>query len=145
MKIKCMLALFVAFITLSVSAQQDRSQRQRRTFPSNELIIQLKLTDGQVSALKENEKKFETAMQELRKKNNDRTKMAEAMKKVRTERLEAAKKELDAAQYVSFLEYESINSMSGMMGGQRQPNQGGQRARNNNFGGGNDFGDNFGN
>lgn len=143
MKMKFMMALLVAMITVSATAQSR--QRQNREFPAKEMISELKLSTEQVTALKEVDTKFQTAMRELRNQN-DRTKMMEAMKAARTARLAGVKKALNnPEQYLAFLEYESINPMSGMgmgMGGNRQGNQSGQRSRNNmgggeNFGGGN--------
>lgn len=137
MKMRFLMALLVAIITVGAAAQSR--QQQTREFPTKEMISELKLSAEQITALKEVNTKFQSAMSGLRNQS-DRTKMAETMKKARTERLAGIKKAFENQdQYVSFLEYESINPMSGMgMGGNRQGNQP-QRPRNmggDNFGGG---------
>lgn len=139
MKTKLMMVLLMTVFTLGATAQ-NRQQREKKEFPSKELITQLSLNDEQVTALKENETKYETALKELRNNRNDREKMLKNLKAIRTERLAGIKKILNAEQYVSYLEYEVINPAGGMMMGSRNGNQNGQRPPRNNFGGNDNFG-----
>ncbi len=130
MKMRFLMALIVAMITVNAVAQNNNRQ-QTREYPSKDMISELKLSTDQVTALKEADTKFQTSLRS-QANQSDRTKMMDAMKKARMERLADIKRTItDHDQYMSFLEYEYINpSMSGMPFGNRQGNN--QRPRNNN-------------
>ncbi len=108
-KVFLMLFLAVCCTTVSVSAQGRRG-RAKADYPSKELIAQVKLTDEQVAALKENEEAYQKALKELPTKGIERDSLQTLRRTVQEARLEGIRKALpDVEQYVDYLEYELLH------------------------------------